>query len=142
VREFEQGVRRAPFRRVVLGSGTVLDSSRLRWLIARRLNVAVQNVHAYIAGEHGNSEVPHWRIASIGSVPLREWEVPGHGRLTERDCAEIFEDVRGAAYRVIQGTGATNYAIGLAAARILEAVLHDENSVLPVSSLADGYRGL
>jgi len=124
------------------GSGTVLDSSRFRFLIARRLNVAVQNVHAYIAGEHGDSEIPLWSSASIALVPLHQWAVPGHGKLTVRDRAAIFEDVKHAAYRVIEGKGATNFAIGLSTARILEALLHDENRVLPVSSLLTDYRPL
>lgn len=128
--------------RRVFGSGTVLDSSRFRYLIARRCGVAVQNVHAYIAGEHGDSEIPLWSSASIANIPLREWAIPGHGRLGEQDRLEIFEDVRTAAYQIIQGKGATNYAIGLATAKILEAVLNDENRVLPVSSLLSGYHGL
>src|SRR4051812_44068862 len=86
--------------RRVLGSGTVLDSSRFRFLIARRCRVAVQNVHAYIAGEHGDSEIPLWSSASIALVPLHQWAVPGHGKLTVRDRAAIFEDVKHAAYRV------------------------------------------
>ena len=126
----------------VFGSGTVLDSSRFRFLIAKRLRVAVQNVHAYIAGEHGDSEIPLWSSATVGNVPLHEWAVPGHGKLTVRDRTEIFQSVKNAAYQVIQGKGATNYAIGLATARILEAILHDENRVLPVSSLLGDYRGI
>ena len=123
----------------VFGSGTVLDSSRFRYLIAKRLKVAVQNVHAYIAGEHGDSEIPLWSSATVGNVPLHEWAVPGHGKMTVRDRTEIFQNVKNAAYQIIQGKGATNYAIGLATARILEAVLHDENRVLPVSSLLEHY---
>jgi L-lactate dehydrogenase len=129
-------------RERVFGSGTVLDSSRFRFLIARRLKLAVQNVHAYIAGEHGDSEIPLWSSAHVGNIPLHEWAVQGHGKLTVRDRTEIFQDVKTAAYRVIQGKGATNYAIGLATARILEAVLHDENRVLPVSSLLSDYHGI
>lgn len=126
----------------VFGSGTVLDSSRFRFLIAKRLKVAVQNVHAYIAGEHGDSEIPLWSSATVGGVPLHQWAVQGHGKLTVRDRTEIVQDVKNAAYQIIQGKGATNYAIGLATARILEAVLHDENRVLPVSSLLNDYHGI
>jgi L-lactate dehydrogenase len=129
-------------RERVLGSGTVLDSSRFRFLIARRLRVAVQNVHAYIAGEHGDSEIPLWSSAQVGNVPLHAWAVAGHGRLTVRDRTEIFQDVKTAAQQIIAGKGATNYAIGLASARILEAILYDENRVLPVSSLVSGYHGV
>jgi L-lactate dehydrogenase len=126
----------------VMGSGTVLDSSRFRFLIAQRLRVAVQNVHAYIAGEHGDSEIPLWSSAHVGNIPLHEWAVAGHGKLTVRDRTEIFQNVKTAAYQVIAGKGATNYAIGLATARILEAILHDESRVLPVSSLVSGYRDI
>lgn len=129
-------------RNRVFGSGTVLDSSRFRFLIARRLKVAVQNVHAIIAGEHGDSEIPLWSSAMIGNIPLHEWAVQGHGKLSVRDRVEIFENVKTAAYQVIQGKGATNYAIGLATGRILEAVLHDENRVLPVSSLLHNFNGI
>ena len=129
-------------RQRVLGSGTVLDSSRFRFLIARRCNVAVQNVHATIAGEHGDSEIPLWSSARIGNVPLHEWAVPAHGKLTVRDRTEIFANVKDAAQQIIRGKGATNYAIGLAAAKILEAVLKDENRILPVSSLLTNYKGI
>jgi L-lactate dehydrogenase len=126
----------------MFGSGTVLDSSRFRYLIAQRLKVAVQSVHAYIAGEHGDSEIPLWSSASIANIPLHEWAVMGHGRLTVRDRTDIFQNVKTAAAQIIEGKGATNYAIGLATAKILEAVLHHENRVLPVSSLLTDYRGI
>jgi L-lactate dehydrogenase len=124
----------------VLGSGTVLDSSRFRMLIAKRCNVAVGNVHAYIAGEHGESEIPLWSSAAIGSILLKDWAVPGHGKLTVRDRTEIFQSVKDAAQQIIAGKGATNYAIALATARILESILRNENRILPVSSLLNGYR--
>ena len=126
----------------VFGSGTVLDSSRFRFLIAQRLKVAVQNVHAYIAGEHGDSEVPLWSSATVANIPLHEWAVRGHGKLSVRDRAEIFDNVKNAAYQIVAGKGATNFAIGLATARILEALLHDENRILSVSSLLEAYRGI
>ena len=127
-------------RQRVLGSGTVLDSSRFRFLIAQRCRVAVQNVHAYIAGEHGDSEIPMWSSARIANIPLHEWAVPAHGKLTVRDRTEIFQNVKDAAQQIIRGKGATNYAIGLATARIVEAILNDENRILPVSSLLTNYR--
>ncbi len=126
--------------RRVLGSGTVLDSSRFRFLISQHCHVAVQNVHAYIAGEHGDSEIPLWSSASIGNVPLDHWIYPSG--LTAAQRAQIFESVRTSADQVIAGKGATNYAIGLAASSILQAVLWDEGRVLPVSSLLKNYRGL
>jgi L-lactate dehydrogenase len=124
----------------VIGSGTVLDSSRFRFLLAQRCQVAVQNVHAYIAGEHGDSEIPLWSSASIGNVPLLEWNRPA--ALTADDRSSIFHSVRTAADRVIAGKGATNYAVGLAVSAILRAILGDEGRVLPVSSLLCDYRGL
>jgi L-lactate dehydrogenase len=124
----------------VLGSGTVLDSSRFRFLIARRLKVAVQNVHAYIAGEHGDSELPLWSSATIANISLHEWAVQGHGKLSVMDRTEIFQNVKNAAQQIVQGKGATNYAIGLATASILEALLGNEHRVLPVSSLIEKFR--
>ena len=124
----------------VLRSGTVLDSSRFRFLVAQHCQVAVQNVHAYIAGEHGDSEIPLWSSASIGNVPLDEWIYPN--RLTASERTTIFENVRTSADQIIAGKGATNYAIGLAVSSILQAILWDEGRVLAVSSLLTAYRGL
>lgn len=126
----------------VFGSGTVLDSSRLRYLIAERTGVAVQNVHAYIAGEHGDSEVPLWSTSSIGGVPLPVWDEQFNHENHVLDAShrrEIKERVVSAAYEIIEGKGATSLAIGLAVSRILEAVLNNDRRVLPVSSLlSDG----
>lgn len=124
----------------VLGSGTVLDSSRFRVLVAQHCRVAVQNVHAYIAGEHGDSEIPLWKSASIGNVPLEQWIYPN--QMTAAQRTAIFENVRTSADQIIAGKGATNYAIGLAVSSILQAILWDEGRVLPVSSLLTAYRGI
>jgi L-lactate dehydrogenase len=126
----------------VLGSGTVLDSARLRDLIARYLGVASQSVHAWIAGEHGDSEFPLWSSASVGSVPVQDFSMPDGARLDLATEERIAKEVVTAAERIIRGKGATNYAVGLAATRVIEAILRDENSVLPVSSLIDGRYGL
>jgi L-lactate dehydrogenase len=127
----------------MFGSGTVLDSSRLRYLVAQHCGVAVQNVHAYIAGEHGDTEFPLWSSASIGGVPLLDWRgTRSHGPLTADVRERIHREVISSAYRIIEGKGATNYAVGLAGSRIIEAVLNDENRVLPVSTLLDDYRGI
>ena len=126
----------------VFGSGTVLDSSRLRFLIAEHTGVAVQNVHAYIAGEHGDTEVPLWSTATIGGVPVQDWAVTGEAPLDATARAAIHERVVRAAYEIIAGKGATSLAIGLAVARILEAVLDDEHRVLPVTSHLDGVHGV
>lgn len=127
----------------LFGSGTVLDSSRLRYLIARHTGVAVQNVHAYVAGEHGDSELPLWSSATIGSVPILDWTGSAeHPPLTREVRDSIAREVVESAYRIIEGKGATNYAIALAGSRIIEAVLKDERRILPVSSLLDGYLGV
>lgn len=128
--------------RRMFGSGTVLDSSRLRYMIAHECGVAVSNVHAYIAGEHGDSEVPLWSSATIGGVPLTEWhDQDGHVVMSAPMRDRIRHEVRDSAYKIIEGKGATNFAIGIAGARIVEAVLGDQNRVLPVSTLID-YPGV
>jgi L-lactate dehydrogenase len=130
-------------RERIFGSGTVLDSSRLRFLLAEHTGVAVQNVHAYIAGEHGDSELPLWSSATIASVPLLDWAaLEGRGALGADDRQRIASDVVESAYRIIAGKGATNYAIALAASRIIEAVVNDERRILPISSLLDDYHGI
>lgn len=122
----------------IFGSGTVLDSSRLRFLIAQECAVAVQNVHAYVLGEHGDSEVPMWSSAAIGGVPLLEWVgKDGRPMFTDEVRNRIGYDVVHAAYEIIEGKGATNYAVGLAGARIIEAVLRNEHRVMPVSTRVD-----
>jgi len=126
----------------VLGSGTVLDSSRLRSLIAQHCGVAVQNVHAYIAGEHGDSEIPLWTSATVGGVPVLRWDDPQLPPLTDAERGDIGRQVAQAGYQILRGKGYTNYAVALAAARVIEAVLYDEHQVLPVSSLLTGYHGI
>lgn len=126
----------------LFASGTVLDTSRLRWKLAQRAGVATSSVHAYIIGEHGDTEFALWSHASIGTVPLLEWESDGHPRMTVDELDAITVDVRDSAYKVIQGKGATNYAIGLSSARIIEAILRDENAVLPVSTVLQDFHGI
>jgi L-lactate dehydrogenase len=126
----------------VIGTGTVLDSSRLRVLLAERCQVAVQNVHAYVLGEHGDSEVALWSSASIGGLPLAKWG-PALGGVPSADEREAMLDhVRRAAYRIIAGKGATNYAIGVVTSRVIEAISRNERRVLPVSSYLDDYQGI
>jgi L-lactate dehydrogenase len=125
----------------IFGSGTVLDSSRLRWLVSEACDVAVANVHAYMAGEHGDTEVPLWSSAAIGGVPLLEWEKQT-GRLGAVRREAIADRVVNAAYEVIEGKGATNYAVGLAGARIVESIRRDERRVLPVSTLLQDWHGI
>lgn len=126
----------------VFSSGTVLDTSRLRWLLARRAGVAMASVHASMVGEHGDTEFPVWSSATIGPVPIREWTVGGKCVFDDAHLAEVAHEVTNAAYAVIAGKGATNYAIGLSGARIVEALLRAENAVLPVSTVLDGPYGI
>jgi L-lactate dehydrogenase len=116
----------------VLGSGTTLDTARFRTLIAEHCGVDAQHVHAYVIGEHGDSEVLTWSLATVGILPLREF-----ARLRGIDHPEavrqdIDTKVRRAAYSIINGKGATYYGIGCALARILDVVLHDQRSILTV----------
>jgi L-lactate dehydrogenase len=126
----------------IFASGTVLDTSRLRWKLGQRAGVSTASVHAHIIGEHGDTEFPLWSRATIGTVPILEWETPGHPRFTLEELQEIAVDVRDAAYKVIQGKGATNYAIGLSSARIVEAILSDEHAVMPVSTVLRDFHGV
>ena len=127
----------------VISTGTLLDTSRLRWLLARMAGgVAPSSVHALIAGEHGDSEFAVWSQATIGPIPILEWEWQGTLPFNERVLEEVSTQVRDAAYHVIAGKGATNYAIGLAGARLIEAVLRDERAIVPVSSVLTGQWGI
>jgi len=117
----------------VIGSGTVLDTARLRLLLADRLHVAVTSVHATVVGEHGDSAVVLWSTADVGGVPIDDI-VGSTGAVIGRDEHDaVLAEVRGAAYRIIEGKGATNLAIGLATAQILRCIENDERAVLPVS---------
>lgn len=109
----------------VIGSGTVLDTSRLRHRLATTLSVGVSSVHASIVGEHGDSEIALWSTANVGGAPLP---------MTETELGDLLHEIRHAAYRIIEGKGATNLAIGLSTARILSAIADDERAVLPISS--------
>ena len=126
----------------VFGSGTVLDSSRLQIRLAEHCQVDVRNVHASIVGEHGDSEFPLWSTASIGTIPLREWGAGTERALLRSDLDRIADEVKNAAYHIIEGKGATTWAIGLATTEILAAMFDDARRILPVSSVFDGEYGL
>lgn len=126
----------------IFASGTVLDTSRLRWKLAERAGVSTSSVHAYIVGEHGDTEFPLWSKATIGTVPILDWVTPRGDRMTVEELDRIAVDVRDSAYKVIQGKGATNYAIGLSSARIIEAILNDEHAVMPVSPVLHDFHGV
>jgi L-lactate dehydrogenase len=131
-----------PWRQVI-GSGTVLDSARLRLLLSERCGIDARNIHAYILGEHGQSEFAAWSRAVVGGVPFEEY-CP-----TCRNCGDygetrqsVFVEVRDFAAQVIERKGETSYGVALAMARITRAILHDENSILPVSSCGGDYYGV
>lgn len=130
-------------RNQMFGSGTVLDTSRLRYLISKETGVSTKSIHAMVAGEHGDSEVALWSSAEIGNVPVDEWGTTLSGRQFDEALQdEIAREVVESAYRIIEGKGATNYAIGLAASSIARAVLRDESRVLTISTLLDDWAGI
>ncbi|AQT78143.1 L-lactate dehydrogenase [Mycolicibacterium litorale] len=122
----------------IFGSGTVLDSSRFRFLVAQRAGLAVGNVHGFIVGEHGDSEISLWSSVSIGGVPAEQFRSDGALVFDEATRSAVSAEVVNAAYEIIEGKGATNLAIGLSTARIIEAVLGDQHRVMPVSSVQRG----
>ncbi len=126
----------------IFASGTVLDSARLRWVIAERFKVSNNSVHAYIVGEHGDSEFALWSQTRIGPVPITEWELAPGVFIAQQELDQMAIEVKNAAYKVIAGKGATNYAIGLSATRIAQAILTDSNDVLSVSTVLENYQGV
>ena len=126
----------------VFSTGTMLDTSRLRWLIRQWANVAQRHVHATIVGEHGDSEFPLWSIAQISGVPIHEWKVDGESVFTDEVLDDLAHEAAFAAYKIIEGKGATNYAIGLTGARLAEALLGANRSILPLSSVIDDVHGV
>lgn len=126
----------------VIGSGTTLDSARLRSLIGRHLEVDSQHIHAYVLGEHGDSEVLPWSLVSVGGIPLNEFCTGREISICPEDYAAIDEKVRRAAYHIIEGKGATYYGIGSAIARIVEVILQDERSLLTVCTPMDDVVGI
>jgi L-lactate dehydrogenase len=116
----------------VLGSGTTLDTARFRVLLSRHLGVDARHIHAYVVGEHGDSEVLTWSLATVGGMPLAEFCRQNGIALTDSVRDEIEHRVRDAAYHIIEGKGATYYGIGSALARITDAILRDQRSILTV----------
>ena len=120
----------------VIGSGTVLDTARLKYLLAQKLTIDSRNVHAFVIGEHGDSELPVFSSANISGIDFVDfWRA--HDK-TAQDMEDIFDDVRNSAYDIIKRKGSTYYGIAAAVERILQAIMRDENSVLTVSSLVEG----
>jgi L-lactate dehydrogenase len=126
----------------VLGSGTILDTARFRFLLSQHFGVDAHSVHAYIIGEHGDSEVPVWSLANIAGMRLPDY-CRLHGLTYDpAQMEKIFESTRDAAYRIIERKGATYYAVAAGLMRITQAILRDQNTVLSVSSRIESYRGI
>jgi L-lactate dehydrogenase len=126
----------------VIGSGTILDTARFRTLLGEYLEVAPHSVHAYVLGEHGDSEVLVWSSAKVGGVPLHDFAGQSGRTLTEEVKSQIDDGVRRAAYRIIEGKGATYYGIGAGLARIASAIRDDERVVLTLSIPTEGIEGI
>lgn len=124
-------------KRQIFGSGTILDTARFRFLLGQYFKVNPQSVHAYIIGEHGDSEFPLWSSANIGQVELQKY--PGYHA---RKVGKLFNEAKNAAYAIIKGKQATYFAIGSGVNLLVEAVLGDTNSVFPVSHLLTNYNGI
>ena len=130
-------------RERILGSGTVLDSARFRYLLSRHCGIDVRNMHAYILGEHGDSEIAAWSMTHVGGLPMTDYcAICGDCKDWKKTREDIVEQVRRSAYHIIGYKGSTCYGIGLALVRIVGAILRDEHSVLTVSCRLEGEYGL
>jgi len=127
----------------VIGSGTVLDTARLKYMISDYARVDTRNVHAYIIGEHGDTELPVWSNATIGGMDVEMYcsEYAKHGNV-RNDLKELFLKVKNSAYEIIKLKGATNYSIAMALVKITKSIIRNENSILPVSTLINDYYGV
>jgi L-lactate dehydrogenase len=126
----------------VIGSGTILDTARFRYLLSQHFEVDARSVHGFIIGEHGDTEVPVWSMANIAGMRLDDY-CQAHGiSCDQSNLDEIFRQTRDAAYEIIQRKGATYYAVAAGLMRIVEAILRDQSTVLSVSSLVQGQYGL
>ncbi len=126
----------------VMGSGTILDTARFRYLLSEYFTVDPRSVHAYIIGEHGDSEVPVWSLANIAGMRLPEFCAAQGRAYDPAAMQEIFRQTRDAAYEIIERKGATYYAIGAGMQRLVEAIVRDQRTVLSVSSRIQGYYGI
>ena len=126
----------------VIGSGTVLDSARLKYLIGRHLDVDPRNVHTFIIGEHGDSELPVWSSANVSGVDLNKFCESCHTHCDMESLHALFDDAKMSAYKIIEAKGATYYAIAESVRRIASAIMRDESTILPISALASGHYGL
>ena len=126
----------------VIGSGTILDTARFRYLLSQHFGVDARSIHAYIIGEHGDSEVPVWSLANIAGMRLAEFCEAQKRPHDRQAMEEIFLQTRDAAYRIIERKGATYYAVAAGLMRITQAILRNQSTVLSVSSLINDYYGM
>ncbi|URZ18244.1 L-lactate dehydrogenase [Clostridium felsineum] len=126
----------------VIGSGTVLDTSRFRYMLSEHFNIDVRNIHTYIMGEHGDSEIATWSLTNIAGMDVNKYCEVSCKKCDGELKYKVYEDVKNAAYEVIEKKGATYYAVALAIKRIVEAILRDENSILTVSAFLEGQYGI
>lgn len=126
----------------VIGSGTLLDSSRFRYLISQKTEIDPRSIHGMIIGEHGDTELPAWSLLNISGVNISSLTPECRFYLTPEDQEEIYGNTKNAAYQIISKKGATFYAIALSLARICEAILGDQKSILPVSVYLEDYKGI
>jgi L-lactate dehydrogenase len=123
----------------VIGSGTILDTARLRYLLGERLQVDPRNVHAYIIGEHGDSEVPVWSLANVAGIRLKDYYPLANVPYDAVELENLFLKVRGAGYEIIKRKGRTFYAVALGMTKIVESIVRNENAVSTVSCLLEDY---
>ena len=126
----------------VIGSGTVLDTGRLKYLLGEHLQVDSRNVHAFIIGEHGDSELAVWSTANVFGIDLEHFAALRGIQNEEEEQKRIYQDVRDSAYDIIERKGATYYGIGIAVARIAECIVRDSHTVLPISVRMNGEYGI
>lgn len=126
----------------VLGSGTILDTARLRYLLGQRLQVDPRNVHAYIIGEHGDSEVPVWSLATVAGIRLKDFYPLVGVQYDLAELNDLFLKVRSAGYEIIKRKGRTFYAVALGMTKIVESIIRNENAVATVSCLLEDYHGV
>ncbi len=126
----------------VIGTGTLIDSGRFRSLLGLYSGIHPEDIHAYILGEHGDTELPVWSLADIGGMPIPEFFKTSGKPYDTKQAEELFQGVRDAAYTIIEKKGSTYYAIAMGLERIVECILRDENSVLSVSTLLSDFHGV
>lgn len=126
----------------IIGSGTVLDSARLRTLIAQLLKVSAESVHTTVIGEHGDTEIPLLSTGTVGLVPLVQYPKPDGTTISTAEARTIRDTITHSAYEIIEGKGSTNFAVAMSVSHIVQAIMRDEHAIMPVSTILHGQYGL